>query len=144
MLHAICMSLFWVAYAKYKKESPTFLNQRLVISMTVLLYTMYPNFIHLFFQLLSCKSYPPEQKRRLQGSLDTSCFEDHHWFWIWRLALPVFVLIIITWPLASLLKRSRLRKAKEGGLFHPDVVSTLGFLYDGFQLDCWYWEMTVC
>ena len=43
MLNAICMSLFWVAYAKYKKESPTFLNQRLVISMTVLLYTMYPN-----------------------------------------------------------------------------------------------------
>ncbi len=66
-----------IACSKFKKSSrrPTFLHQ-LVISMTILLYTMCPNFINLFFQLLCCKSYPPEKKRRLQGSLDLNyCFE---------------------------------------------------------------------
>ena len=143
ILNGICVSLFWLAYAKYKKHSSTYLHQRLVISMTVLLYTMYPNFTHLFFQLLSCKSYPPEERRRLQGSLDTFCFEANHWFWIWRLALPVFALIIMAWPLASFLKLNHLRRTKVDGLANSDVVSTLGFLYDGFHLDFWYWEMIV-
>ncbi len=143
VLNGVCIFLFWIAYAKYKKQSSTYLHQRLLISVTVLLYTMYPNFIRLFFQLLSCKSYPPEQKRRLQGSLDTYCFEANHWAWIWGLALPVFVLIIIAWPLASFLQLNHLRKTKVDGLSNPEVVSTLGFLFDGFQLDCWYWEMIV-
>jgi hypothetical protein len=143
LLNGICMSLFWILYSRYKKHSSTYLRQRLVISMTVLLYTMYPNFIHLFFQLMSCKSFPPEQKRRLQGSLDTFCFEGDHWYWIWRLAFPVFIFIVIAWPLASFLRLNHLRKTMTDGLADQEVVSTLGFLYDGFQLDCWYWEMVV-
>jgi hypothetical protein len=135
--------LFWGIYGTYKKKTPDFIKQRLVISCTVLLYMMYPNFIKLFFQLFSCKSYPPETIRRLQGSMDSICFDDDHMFWIWRLALPVLLLIIIPWPLSSVLKLNHLRKTKENGLANADVVSTFGFLFDGFKLDCWYWEIIV-
>jgi hypothetical protein len=139
----VAVVLFWGIYGRYKKKTTEYIKQRLVISSTVLLYMMYPNFIKLFFQLFSCKSYPPEIIRRLQGSMDTICFDDDHMFWIWRLALPVLLMIVIPWPVSSVLKLNHLRKTKEKGLANTDVVSTFGFLFDGFKLDCWYWEIIV-
>jgi hypothetical protein len=90
------------------------------------LYMMYQNFIKLFFQLFSCKSY---DVRRLFVSLDVKCFEAEHMKWIFGLAVPVFIFIVIAWPLMALVNLNRLRRSQ--GLDSKEVSATFGFLYDG-------------
>ena len=141
--NAIAVLVFWKMFGKIKKKSDKYVNQRLIISTTVLLYMMYPNFIKLFFQLFSCKNYPPEKHSRLVGSLDTLCYTPEHNKWIFGLAVPVLVFIILAWPVIALRKLNNLRTTKENGLRNVEVMSTLGFLYDGFRMDYWYWELVV-
>ncbi len=143
LFNGAVVALFWVLYTYYKKNSREYMKQRLLISSTVLLYMVYPNFVKLFFQLFSCRNFPPETFSRLQGSLNTICFDADHIFWIGSLAIPVGVVIVGSLPAVSLVTLNHLRKTRQGGLSNLEVVSTLGFLYDGFRMECWYWEIVV-
>jgi hypothetical protein len=143
LFNGAVVAVFWVLYTYYKKNSRSYMKQRLLISSTVLLYMMYPNFVKLFFQLFSCRNFPPETFSRLQGSLNTICFDADHIFWIVSLAIPVGIIIVGSLPVVSLVTLNHLRKTRKDGLSNLEVVSTLGFLYDGFRMDCWYWEIVV-
>jgi hypothetical protein len=140
LITAAIVLLFWAIRMCYKQQERTKVFRKIVISLITLFYLSYSKILRDLFQLFDCAPVSPLlPERRLRGALDVVCdlSNKEYRYYIFALALPVILLLLIPLPVVSFMT---LRKADRAS---DDVYKVYGFLYDGYKTEYWYWEICV-
>ena len=123
------------------------LKAEFISSVVVSLFLIHPSLVQQCFASISCYQIGAnDDDLYLLEDLSFKCYSNEHYLWIWFIFLPMFIFEVIGIPLAAfyLLYRDRASFA-----LPPDheerirVTCQYGFLFDGYELDSWFWEIVV-
>ena len=109
----------------------------LILSITLILFLLYPTLVKLTLSMLKCKLVGDE--RYLMADLQEKCFHGRHMVYALALTLPQVFVYIIGLPLAGTLKIVR-NKNKYG---NHDFKMRYGLLYLGFRPGREWWELII-
>ena len=113
---------------------------KLIISIIALFYISYSSMTRTGLGIFNCILYSGETSGRLANALDNKCFEGGHLKWVLSLGIPFTLIVVIGVPFIVwfILYRNR------GNLINDrQVVARYGFLFAGYKIDYWYWEIVI-
>jgi len=80
----------------------------------------------------------------LQLDLSQRCYTNNHIFWILIVAMPLIVFFVIGFPLSAWTLLYTNREIVKGNDAKALAFKEkFGFLYNGYDIDFWYWEFVV-
>lgn len=128
---------FWMFYAFYR-HNYTFLKNEFVGTFVILFFLVHPNIIKSLFSAFSCEEIDPGEFW-LVNDLSIRCFDSNHVFYSMTIALPGIVIWGIGVPTGclALIWKNRLLLGK------LQMKLRFGFLYNGYELDRFYWEFVI-
>jgi hypothetical protein len=86
-------------------------TQQIAIGLIGLYYVGYSTMVRIWFEMFSCESNVYETFSRLRGDLDVICYGSIHYEWIFLVALPVFLLVILGFPALAFVKLYRMSRS---------------------------------
>ena len=165
---ALCVVLFWgikwlCCQRKGSSKGPekrVKIRDKMVGSLVVLFYLMFPSIMSSVTSLLQCTRYGPQGARTLQergfavdartlldAELSIECYEPEHMLMVLSVALPGLICFVVVVPLLLTLGMYRHAKKKElyshQANFNPGVSYRFGFLFLGFEDSTYAWEILV-
>lgn len=115
----------------------TYWREKLLGSMTVLIFLIHPFLTKTMFSIFACGQV--ENDFWLTSDYSIKCWDSEHYSYVMKYAMPSLVVWVLFLPMFCVVylykKRSKL-----------DEVSTkfvLGFLYHGYKPEVFYWEFVV-
>ena len=110
-------------------------KDKMVLTMVVLLYMVYPTLLTESFSMLACKDVGGN--RYLIADMQEKCFEGRHLNWIIFLCLPQVIFYSIGLPVVAIIF---LRRNKSQLWSNRVVMFRYGLLYNGYNSKRYYWE----
>jgi hypothetical protein len=113
-------------------------KDKMVLTLVVLLYMLYPTTLLQTFSMLACKKVG--EHRYLVADLQEPCFEGRHLTWVLALCVPQLILYVVSLPVLSVFFLNR-NKAR---LWSSRVVMfRYGLLFNGYSKRAFFWEATM-
>ena len=139
--------IFWFSYGKMKgvpffakraDEKVRTPKDKFIVTVTAIIFLMYPTMCEKAFAMFSCKTIGGIDY--LQVDLEEPCYESRHLSMILLLGLPQLFLYVLGLPLLVLkfLKRNRADLFK-----NPVVLTRWGLFFKGYKEDRYYWELVI-
>eukprot|EP00946_MAST-07B_sp_MAST-7B-sp1_P004566 g4566.t1 len=139
--------LFWVSYgllqgvpffAKRAGKQMRTPKDKFIVTVTAILFLMYPTMCEKAFAMFSCKTIGGIEY--LQVDLEEPCYESRHLSMTLLLGLPQLFLYVLGLPLLILkfLKRNRAHLFK-----NPVALTRWGLFFKGYKEDRYYWELVI-
>ena len=128
--------IFWIIYAYVKKLGLPKIQEKLIATFIITIFSMQPTIINYLFNMISCKEIPDLGKSFIQTYLTVECFNDYHYSWIMKLFIPSFCFYGVLLPLAAF------SYMKYYACFLHDIkhIKRVGFLSNGYRRKKFYWE----
>ena len=130
-------TLFWLLIALFRNNYRC-LKYELVNSMVVMFFLAHPSIIRMLFDMFNCREVDPGQFW-LNSYLNIRCWDALHYRYAMAAALPGVVLWGICTPAGALVFLVRYRKMLDS----VDIRVRLGFLYNGYHAQKYYWEFVI-
>ena len=146
--------LFWTIYGLtcHKKEaSGVRARDKMVGSLLVLYYLMFPSILNGLTEIMACTNYGPRETESLRGLLDgamsVECYKTAHMMMLLTIALPSFFVFVIIVP-GVIVASMRFHYKTESLLPHQanfEVIACYryGFLFLGYEQEFYGWEVVV-
>jgi len=115
-------------------------SSKFVICIIALLYVSYSSMARSGLGIYNCTTFPGERSSRLVNALDYLCFEGEHLRWVLYVGIPFNAIVLIGIPLSGWFVLYRKRKVLVDDY---NVVEKYGFLFSGYKLKYWYWEIII-
>ena len=130
----IMIIIFWSLYyiLKKKKKKKDILTQ-VVASIVITLFLLQPTILNSMSRLFACMALGKENY--VTADMNMLCWGSDHIFMILVFSLPCLLIWNMGFPCFCLMKILQKRK----NLKDEDTVLKYGFLYNGFDQQCFYW-----
>ena len=139
--------IFWYSYGKMKgvpffakraDENMRTPKDKLIVTVTVIFFLLYPTMCEKTFAMFSCKRIGAFDY--LQVDLEEPCYESRHLAMIFLLGLPPLFLYVLGLPLLVL----QFLKRNQKGLFkNPVVLTRWGLFFKSYKEKRYYWELVI-
>ena len=126
---------FWFTYKYMKKTS--FQSGKAISTLVITLFIVHPNLVQFMFNDFNCKNIDGTQ--RIYLDLEIVCWSSLHTFWSFSVALPA----IVVWGLGIPAFAFYLMTKEKTRLNSLETRMKFGFLYNGYKLDYYYWEVII-
>ena len=110
---------------------------RLIMSMIVSLFLVYPSLVKITFSLYNCYELDYGETWMIDD-LQIRCWKTEHLTWSLIIGIPIFIFWVIGLPLLAL--RILLQKRPE--LSQEITLARYKMLYQGLRHEVFYWEFT--
>ncbi|CDW78175.1 UNKNOWN [Stylonychia lemnae] len=134
-LTIICF-LFWSILNKVRRGDFQ-IDNKSTASLVILLFLAHPSIVQYSFYDFKCKNIDGEL--RLQDDLEVICWNSTHTFFSYFVALPSIVVWGIGIPFFALVILFKFRDDLET----RRTREKYGFLYRGYKIDYFYWEIVI-
>ncbi|OQR86302.1 hypothetical protein ACHHYP_10693 [Achlya hypogyna] len=118
-------------------------KDKTIVSIIVLMFLVHPGVTKQIFQMFTCTKLGVDSSGNtlyfLDPDLDVPCYDSSHWRWMLCVGVPSLVIVTFGIPLFAF---SVLRTHRHQ-LHDPQVKLQLGFLYDGYKDEYYYWEIWI-
>eukprot|EP00347_Sterkiella_histriomuscorum_P016469 403353061 len=128
-------ALFWLIHKSLKQTK--FQKGKAISTLVITLFLVHPSIVQYMFDDFNCKNIDGES--RIYKDLQTVCWSSLHTFWSYFVAMPSIVVWGLGIPAFAFVLLTRERK-KLGTL---EIREKLGFLYNGYKHDFYYWEIVI-
>ncbi len=135
----LASSLVYKIWSTMYNIKPEIVEKWKMITYMVVLFLLHPSLSKIAMTVFSCEELPPDSGRwHLLADRNIMCFKGRHLLWI-GIILPVLLLYSMGIPayLFYLLWQNR------DSLKKPGVRRQYGFLYSGYKLEFYYYEMVL-
>ncbi|CDW79966.1 UNKNOWN [Stylonychia lemnae] len=126
---------FWFLNQKIKKTE--FQRGKAISTLVITMFIIHPNIVQYMFDDFNCKNVDGEQ--RIYKDLQTMCWSPIHTFWSYFVAMPSIVVWGLGIPAFAFVLLTRDRQK----LNTLEIREKLGFLYNGYKHDFYYWEIVI-
>eukprot|EP00347_Sterkiella_histriomuscorum_P017498 403349122 len=126
-----------IQLSKLKQKAQYEIVGKIISTIVILLFFMHPTIVEYSVSNFNC--YPIEEERRVKVDLTIKCYEGNHQFFSFAVALPCLLIWGIGIPFFALVL---LFKNKEK-LTEIETKEKLGFLYNGYKKEYFYWEILI-
>jgi hypothetical protein len=108
-------------------------------TVLVAFFLIHPNLIKMIFISLSCEIVDDDMY--LEIDMSEQCWVDDHLIFVLAVSLPSLIVWGIGMPTLAifLLRRHYITNT----LLEVDSLSIFGFLYNGYRISCYYWEIII-
>jgi hypothetical protein len=111
-----------------------------ITAVVVVLFTLHPNLTQHTFLMFACKKIGANRDDLfLLADLSERCFTPEHFKWIFTVAVPCLALYVVGIPLLAY----KLLRRNSQQLTEQRVVKKYSFLYKGYELQWYFWEVVV-
>ncbi|KDO26349.1 hypothetical protein SPRG_08423 [Saprolegnia parasitica CBS 223.65] len=119
------------------------IHDKSVLSIIVLMFLIHPGVTKQIFQLFSCSELGMDEHgvamAFLDADLDIPCYDASHFKWMLGVGLPSVLCITFGIPGFAY----GVLRARRATLDDPRTQLQFGFLYDGYKLAHYYWEIWI-
>mmetsp|Transcript_16966 Transcript_16966/g.30530 ORF Transcript_16966/g.30530 Transcript_16966/m.30530 type:complete len:1496 (+) Transcript_16966:1585-6072(+) len=137
-LPCLLVSLALVAWSLIKLwRNVANFKYKVLCSMTVLIFIVHPQVTKTMFSVYSCEEVDGEYWISTDQSI--RCWDSQHTLYATSLALPSIVIWVVSLPLLSTYYLFK----KRACLDELSTKYTIGFLYNGFKQQVFYWELCI-
>ncbi|EQC28835.1 hypothetical protein SDRG_13515 [Saprolegnia diclina VS20] len=132
-----------IVKAAYLDAVRSEIHDKSVLSIIVLMFLIHPGVTKQIFQLFSCSELGMDEHgvvmAFLDADLDIPCYDSSHYKWMLCVGLPSVVGITFGIPGFAF----GVLRARRATLDDPRTQLQFGFLYDGYKLAHYYWEIWI-
>ena len=117
--------------------------QTLKCLINIVLLILYPQIIQTCMETVFCQDVGDESNPdvRLRKDFSVRCWTEVHKLWIFCLALPLFILIGVLFPLKIIINIFHLKSKQE--MKENLSLFKYGYFYFGYKRRFFYWEFVV-
>ncbi|CDW73676.1 UNKNOWN [Stylonychia lemnae] len=150
LIFAVTSVVVWSAVKYlYKLES---IKDRLIGTIIVVMFLIHPSIARILFSAFNCIEV--DGVKRLKDDLEMQCYAGKHIVYIITIILPALIIWVAGVPLIALIMMNRQKRAimylnKLKELTKADYNSIVkvkimyGFLFNGFRIEMFYWEIII-
>ncbi|TNV88247.1 hypothetical protein FGO68_gene13755 [Halteria grandinella] len=114
-----------------------FERAKAISTLVISLFIIHPNIVQYMFNDFNCKDIDGTQ--RVYVDMTIVCYQRVHSFWSYTVAMPSIIVWGLGIPFFAFILMYR-----ERTLLHTlDLKQKFGFLYNGYQLDMFFWEIVI-
>ncbi|KAF0695045.1 Aste57867_14103 [Aphanomyces stellatus] len=128
------------AFLQATKEE---MKDKSILSIIVLMFLVHPGLTNQIFQLYTCTELGydgiGDRLYYLNPDLDVQCYTSSHWKWMLLVGLPGMIIYTLGIPFFAF----RVLHARRHELDLPRTKLQFGFLYDGYKLEYYFWEIWI-
>ena len=105
--------------------------------MIILLFLIHPTIVQVMFDAFDCQDV--DGTDRVLNDLEVVCWQGGHILWGYLCAIPS----IIAWGLGIPAFAFLVLRANKASLHKLETRQKFGFLFNGYKLDFFYWEIVI-
>eukprot|EP01017_Pseudomicrothorax_dubius_P009638 TRINITY_DN13312_c0_g1_i2.p1 TRINITY_DN13312_c0_g1~~TRINITY_DN13312_c0_g1_i2.p1 ORF type:complete len:613 (+),score=137.48 TRINITY_DN13312_c0_g1_i2:214-2052(+) len=146
ILLALLASVVWIVYflVRYRSRVCEFkdnMKTNIVTSIVILLFMVHTSILQTTFLSFRCQNIGDEERpySYLERDLDVECWKDQHLNYVLTLAVPS----LVVWGFGTPVFAWALLWTKKSQLEDPLFRTKLGFLYDGYRIEVFFWEFII-
>eukprot|EP00755_Sulcionema_specki_P017573 Sspe_Gene.11346::Locus_3833_Transcript_1_1_Confidence_1.000_Length_13808::g.11346::m.11346 len=113
-----------------------------MVTILVVIFLAYPRLMTEIATMMKCIDIPDLQKSFLEADMTIECGTNRYSRWK-RMAVVFFFIYGLGIPIFGIFLLSLWSGADGSGLLRKKVVESFGFLYSGYRMDRYYWEMII-
>lgn len=148
MLPFVVLGMGFVYWFILIPNNRSVLFRRLVLSIVVVFYISFIGWTEKLTSVLNCVSIETQDSNGMTfhglywtEDTDVKCFQGSHAVLTWLLVLPMILVVIFVFPIAT--TTYLLFKKKRGQLDSIDVKERYGFMYGAYTENCVYWDCII-
>ncbi|EQC33792.1 hypothetical protein, variant [Saprolegnia diclina VS20] len=119
------------------------IHDKTVVSVIVLMFLVHPGVTKVIFELFTCTQLGVDSdgdaRFFMDPDLDVACYDSSHYRWMLFVGVPSLIVYTLGIPAYALYTLHKHRDTLED----PRTKLQLGFLFDGYKTQYYYWEIWV-